>query len=193
MRYEFHGAGDINYNPQQLAGFNLGESLLYALIAICWRAGAGLRVQLPSAGQGRHALMVDALVMLARPKRATRTTLRAGAAADRTPSAGTTWCWRCCAWRSWRSSSGCTAATASSCARASGCAAAPAAGGLAGPAGLLSRPGKTHRAQSGAQFARAGAGRHQPEHGLARQRRPRPCRPRPTGWSKWSRCWTRAS
>jgi len=34
IRYEFHQAADINYNPQQLAGFNLSESLLYALIAI---------------------------------------------------------------------------------------------------------------------------------------------------------------
>ena len=34
IRYEFHQAGDINYNPQQLAGFNLSESLLYALVAI---------------------------------------------------------------------------------------------------------------------------------------------------------------
>ena len=28
VRYEFHEASDINYNPQQLAGFNLSESLL---------------------------------------------------------------------------------------------------------------------------------------------------------------------
>ncbi len=34
LRYEFHNAGDINYNPQQLAGFNLSESLLFALIAV---------------------------------------------------------------------------------------------------------------------------------------------------------------
>jgi hypothetical protein len=34
VRYEFHQAGDINYNPQQLAGLNLGQSLLFALIAI---------------------------------------------------------------------------------------------------------------------------------------------------------------
>ena len=34
IRYEFHQAGDINYAPRQLAGFNLSESLLYALIAI---------------------------------------------------------------------------------------------------------------------------------------------------------------
>ncbi|MEX0677498.1 MAG: BatA domain-containing protein [Pirellulales bacterium] len=34
VRYEFHEAGDIHYNPQQLAGLNLGESLLYALIVI---------------------------------------------------------------------------------------------------------------------------------------------------------------
>jgi len=34
VRYEYHRSGDINYNPQQLAGFNLSESLLYALIAI---------------------------------------------------------------------------------------------------------------------------------------------------------------
>jgi hypothetical protein len=34
VRYEYHRSGDINYNPQQLAGFNLSESLLYALIAV---------------------------------------------------------------------------------------------------------------------------------------------------------------
>lgn len=34
LRYEFHRAGDINVNPQQLAGFNLSESLLYGLIAL---------------------------------------------------------------------------------------------------------------------------------------------------------------
>ncbi len=34
LRYEFHQAGDINVNPQQLAGFNLSESLLYGLIAL---------------------------------------------------------------------------------------------------------------------------------------------------------------
>jgi hypothetical protein len=34
VRYEYHEAGDINYNPQQLAGLNLGLSLLYALIVI---------------------------------------------------------------------------------------------------------------------------------------------------------------
>ncbi len=34
VRYEFHQAADIDYNPQQLAGFNLSESLLYCLIAI---------------------------------------------------------------------------------------------------------------------------------------------------------------
>ncbi len=34
VRYEFHRSGDINYNPQQLAGFNLSESLLYALVAV---------------------------------------------------------------------------------------------------------------------------------------------------------------
>jgi hypothetical protein len=34
IRYEFHQAADIDYNPQQLAGFNLSESLLYCLIAI---------------------------------------------------------------------------------------------------------------------------------------------------------------
>jgi hypothetical protein len=32
IRFEFHQAGDINYNPQQLAGFNLSESLLVLLI-----------------------------------------------------------------------------------------------------------------------------------------------------------------
>ncbi len=34
LRYEYHHAGDINFNPQQLAGFNLSETLLYALVAI---------------------------------------------------------------------------------------------------------------------------------------------------------------
>jgi hypothetical protein len=34
IRYEYHRSGDINYNPQQLAGFNLSESLLYVLIAM---------------------------------------------------------------------------------------------------------------------------------------------------------------
>jgi len=34
VRYEYYEAQDINYNPQQLAGFNLGESLLYLLIAL---------------------------------------------------------------------------------------------------------------------------------------------------------------
>ena len=34
IRYEFHQAADIDYNPQQLAGFNLSESLLYCLIAL---------------------------------------------------------------------------------------------------------------------------------------------------------------
>ncbi len=32
--YEYHEARDINYNPQQLAGFNLAESLLYLLVAV---------------------------------------------------------------------------------------------------------------------------------------------------------------
>jgi hypothetical protein len=34
VRYEYHEAQDINYNPQQLAGFNLAESLLFVLVAI---------------------------------------------------------------------------------------------------------------------------------------------------------------
>jgi hypothetical protein len=34
VRYEYYDARDINYNPQQLAGFNLGESLLYVLIVV---------------------------------------------------------------------------------------------------------------------------------------------------------------
>jgi hypothetical protein len=34
LRYEFHRSGDITYNPQQLAGFNLSESLLYALLGV---------------------------------------------------------------------------------------------------------------------------------------------------------------
>ena len=32
LRDQFHQAGDINYNPQQLAGFNPSESLLYGLV-----------------------------------------------------------------------------------------------------------------------------------------------------------------
>jgi hypothetical protein len=34
VRYEYYDARDINYNPQQLAGFNLGESMLYVLIVV---------------------------------------------------------------------------------------------------------------------------------------------------------------
>ncbi len=34
LRYLYHRSGDINYNPQQLAGFNLSESLLYALVVV---------------------------------------------------------------------------------------------------------------------------------------------------------------
>jgi hypothetical protein len=34
VRYEYHEASDINYNPEQLAGFNLSTSLLGVLIAI---------------------------------------------------------------------------------------------------------------------------------------------------------------
>jgi hypothetical protein len=34
IRYQYHDARDINYNPQQLAGFNLSESLLYLLLAV---------------------------------------------------------------------------------------------------------------------------------------------------------------
>lgn len=34
IRYEYYDAQDINYDPQQLAGFNLGESLLYLLIVV---------------------------------------------------------------------------------------------------------------------------------------------------------------
>jgi hypothetical protein len=34
VRYEYHDARDLNYTSQQLAGFNLGESLLYLLVAI---------------------------------------------------------------------------------------------------------------------------------------------------------------
>ncbi len=34
IRYQFQQAGDIHYNPQQLAGFNLSQSLLYLLIAL---------------------------------------------------------------------------------------------------------------------------------------------------------------
>jgi hypothetical protein len=33
-RYQYNDAGDINYDPQQLAGFNLSQSLLLALVAI---------------------------------------------------------------------------------------------------------------------------------------------------------------
>jgi hypothetical protein len=34
VRFEYHEAQDINYNPQQLAGFNLGNSLLYLLVIV---------------------------------------------------------------------------------------------------------------------------------------------------------------
>jgi hypothetical protein len=34
IRYAYYDARDLNYTSQQLAGFNLGESLLYLLIAI---------------------------------------------------------------------------------------------------------------------------------------------------------------
>ena len=34
LRYEYHDASSINYNPQQLAGFNLSTSLLITLLAI---------------------------------------------------------------------------------------------------------------------------------------------------------------
>ncbi len=34
VRYEFHEAADITYNPRQLAGLNLSTALLVALIAI---------------------------------------------------------------------------------------------------------------------------------------------------------------
>jgi hypothetical protein len=34
VHFDFHQAGEINYNPQQLAGFNLSESMLYLLVAI---------------------------------------------------------------------------------------------------------------------------------------------------------------
>ncbi|MGD9723401.1 MAG: BatA domain-containing protein [Pirellulales bacterium] len=34
LRYEYHEAADINYNPQQLAGFNLSTSLLIILIVV---------------------------------------------------------------------------------------------------------------------------------------------------------------
>jgi hypothetical protein len=34
IRYQFHQAGDIQYDPQQLAGFNLSESLLYLLVVL---------------------------------------------------------------------------------------------------------------------------------------------------------------
>ncbi len=34
IRYQYHDARDINYNPQQLAGFNLSESLLWILLAM---------------------------------------------------------------------------------------------------------------------------------------------------------------
>ena len=34
IRHEYHRSGDINYNPQQLAGFNLSDSLLYLLIVV---------------------------------------------------------------------------------------------------------------------------------------------------------------
>lgn len=34
IRYQYQLAKDLNYDPQQLAGFNLGESMLYVLVAI---------------------------------------------------------------------------------------------------------------------------------------------------------------
>ena len=34
VQYEYHEARDINYNPQQLAGVNLSETLLYLLVAV---------------------------------------------------------------------------------------------------------------------------------------------------------------
>jgi hypothetical protein len=34
LRYEYHDASSINYNPQQLAGFNLSTSLLLTLLAV---------------------------------------------------------------------------------------------------------------------------------------------------------------
>ncbi|MBI3839881.1 MAG: BatA domain-containing protein [Planctomycetia bacterium] len=34
IRYQFHQAGDIHYNPQQLAGVNLSESLLYLSLLV---------------------------------------------------------------------------------------------------------------------------------------------------------------
>jgi hypothetical protein len=34
LKYEYHLARDLTYDPQQVAGFNLGESLVYLLIAL---------------------------------------------------------------------------------------------------------------------------------------------------------------
>jgi len=34
VKYEYHRAQDLTYDPQQVAGFNLGESLVYLLIAL---------------------------------------------------------------------------------------------------------------------------------------------------------------
>ena len=54
VRYEYHQARDINYNPQQLAGFNLSESLLVLLIAIllCEQALAYVCSYHPPAKEG---------------------------------------------------------------------------------------------------------------------------------------------
>ena len=64
---------------------------------------------------------------------------------------------------------------------------------LVGLAGLLLESGEADRAQGGAQLARAGAGRHQPEHGPARRDRLGRAGRRPTGWNKSSRCSTTAN
>jgi hypothetical protein len=34
VRYQYHQASQLSYNSQQLAGFNLGQSLMYLLIAV---------------------------------------------------------------------------------------------------------------------------------------------------------------
>src|SRR5690606_14794894 len=34
LQYQYHRAEDLNYDPQDVAGFNLGRSILYVLIGI---------------------------------------------------------------------------------------------------------------------------------------------------------------
>ena len=132
------------------------------------RAIVGLCVQLPSAAREVHAMMAPWLLMLA--ETTTRTTLRVGAAANlyralALPGAG-----RCCALA--------IVAFAVWMYRRDSVELRPGVGWLllalrlAALAGLLVfylASGKADRAQGRAQFARAAAGRYQPEHGPARR------------------------